>query len=869
MNKRIIKLMCLVMAVLMFVSACGETADTVTTTVSQSTLNTTTAATTKTTTKVTTKPTTVTTVTTKPVVTTTTFTPVVPEITPYDGTLTDAELRDKVLGGWIGQMAGVALFASTEFGWSGVIMTQERLDKALAAWDNGSANINQAFDQDDTYVEIPFMDAMKENGALCDVKYMAEKFRDSSFALWHANLAARENLLAGLEWPESGHYLYNKHADDIDWQIECDFLGMMYPGFVNAAAERSFDIGHIMNYGDGVYGGVFVTAMHSAAFTANSIAEIVNAGLSVIPDNTAFKDTMNLVVDSYNAGDTWEECWQKLENKYGRVDKCPSMNEASGTKNSKYNIDAKLNAAYILVGLLWGQGDFEYTMFISGRCGQDSDCNPSSAASILGNFYGASNIPEKWKKGLDYDTKVFSATSYTLNEVVDLNIELMEQVLESQGATYKDGVWTIEKDTEYTPVEWEQWTDDFDAGLNAVNQGGGVVHFHLVTNGNDPVKSVTMDMGDGNVYNCIVAQYTYPESGAYTVKYTVISESGVKVEKERKVEVKPTSAVESSPICTVTSPTGGGNKNMNVICDGYVPYVSDTNSALQYDTYDGGKYKESIYVGLEFKTTATIKGVEFTEGKHFNDGGWFVEAPIIQVLVDGEWKTVETTISREYPTGNTLAAHGNNFDIYTFLFKEEIECDGVRLLGKPGGSAYFISVGEITPLVADFDPDKKVYFDNADIPIITVSTTDPTGGGSRDFSVISDGVNAQGGSMQYDTYKGPRTDVSEYFGILYKETVTVTSVKFQEGAHSSDGGWFKNGTLKIEVLVDGEWKEAASNVAEVYPYGNFQTNFGSAYETYDFVLNTPTACQGVRLIGLAGGSGGWVSVGELTVNIAK
>jgi hypothetical protein len=443
---------------------------------------------------------------------------------------------------------------------------------------------------------------------------------------------------------------------------------MMYPGFVNDAAVRSFDIGHITNYGDGVYGGVFVTAMHAAAFTANSIDEIINAGLSVIPDNTTFKEAMNVVMESYKAGDTWQQCWQKLETKYGRVDKCPSMNEASGTKNSQYNIDAKLNAAYILVGLLWGQGDFEQTMFISGRCGQDSDCNPSSAASILGNFYGASNIPDKWKAGLDYNTKKFSATEYTLNDVVDLNIALMEQVLTSKGATHKDGVWTLNKDTSYTPVAWEQWTDDFDAGLIAVNQGDGVVKFQLVVNGNDPVKSVTMDMGDGRVFDGIVAQYAYPETGFYTVKYTVVSESGIKIEKQRTVNVKATAKVASTPICTVTAPTGGGNKNMGVICDGYVPYVSDTSSTVQYDTYDGGKPKDSIYVGLQFDNTTKINGVDFTEGKHFADGGWFAEAPVIQVLVDGEWKTVETTASRAYPTGNDKAYHGNDFDIYSFFF---------------------------------------------------------------------------------------------------------------------------------------------------------------------------------------------------------
>ena len=851
MNKNILKLACIILAVVILVSACGGT-EQGTTANTQSTANTTSASTTNTTQS--------TTGTTQ-----TTVNPNVPQVTPYDGTLTDEELRDKVLGGWIGQMAGVAFFAKTEFGAAGNIMLLSRVDTLYEEWNKGIVSINDAFDQDDLYVEIPFMDAMAENGAMCDVSYMAEKFKKSTFALWHANKAGRDNLLAGLEWPESGHFLYNKHADDIDWQIECDFLGMMYPGFVNASAKRSYDIGHIMNYGDGVYGGVFVTAMHAAAFTADSVEEIINAGLSVIPDNTTFKDAMTLVMDSYKAGDTWDECWGKLEAKYGTGDKCAEM----GTK--KYNIDAKLNAAYILVGLLWGEGDFEQTMILSGRCGQDSDCNPSSAASILGNFYGASKIPDVWKKGLNYDTKKFSTTEYTLNDVIDLNIELMEEVLKEQGATYKDGVWTIKKDTSYTPVEWEQWTDEFDAGLIATNTGNGVVKFQLVTNGSDPVKSVKMDMGDGNVYNGIVAQYTYPETGVYTVKYTVESEGGVKVEKERKVTVEAISSIHSTPICTVTVPTGGGSKNMNVICDGYVPYVSDTSGAVQYDTYDGGKAKDSIYVGLEFAETAKINGVDFTEGMHFKDGGWFVSQPTIEVLVGGEWKAVETTISRDYPTGNSLDAHGNNFDIYTFIFKEAVECDGVRLVGVPGGTAYFISVGEIVPLVPDADPNEKIKFDNADTPIITIGTTNPTGGGNKDINTICDGKAGTNGvgSSQYDTYAGARPGITEYVGYIYKDAVTVTGIVYQEGAHSADGGWFKGGTLKIEALVNGEWKEVASDVDTVYPNGDTQTAHGSAYEEFTFTLTTPVECKGIRLIGTAGGTGGWVGISELTVNTAK
>jgi hypothetical protein len=626
----------------------------------------------------------------------------------------------------------------------------------------------------------------------------------------------------------------------------------MYPGLVNASALRSFDIGHIMNYGDGVYGGVFVTAMHAAAYTANSVDEIIAAGLGVIPDGTTFKEAMNVVMDSYKAGDTWQQCWQKLETKYGTVDKCPEMSTKA------YNIDAKINAAYILVGLLWGEGDFEQSMIIAGRCGQDSDCNPSSAASILGNFYGASNIPAKWKKNLNYNSVKFSTTNYTLNDIIALNYDLMSEVLLANGATLKDGVWTLTKDTSYEAVPFEQWTDEFDAGLLVTNKGNGVVAIELVTNGDEKVKSVTFDMGDGFVANGRLAQYAYAKTGEYTIKYTVVSESGKTVSKERKVIV--TDTLSATPICSVTAPTGGGNKDMGVMFDGYTPYVSDTNSALQYDTYDGGKAKDSVYVGLEFAKQYSISALEFTEGKHFNDGGWFAEVPTVEVLVNGVWKAVESTST--YPSSNSKAGHGNNFDKYIFTFKDVV-CEGVRLVGKPGGSAYFISVGELNPVVSSGSNASAASFDNGNVPLIITSHASPKGSCNHDIAVIADGVKGTTNDTQYNTYVGVTPGAETYFGYLYKTSKRVMVIEFTEGNHwNNDGGWFKNG-LRVEALVNGEWKEVEVN--SKYPVGDSFDAHGDAFESFVITLKTPVTCNGIRIIGEAGGPNGFVSVSELTV----
>jgi short subunit dehydrogenase-like uncharacterized protein len=65
-----------------------------------------------------------------------------------------------------------------------------------------------------------------------------------------------QQLLQGIKAPESGHWMNNPHADDLDYQIESDFAGLMSPGMPNTASAISDKIGHIMTYGDGWYGGV-------------------------------------------------------------------------------------------------------------------------------------------------------------------------------------------------------------------------------------------------------------------------------------------------------------------------------------------------------------------------------------------------------------------------------------------------------------------------------------------------------------------------------------------------------------------------------------------------------------------------------------
>jgi len=158
--------------------------------------------------------------------------------------------------------------------------------------------------------------------------------------------------------------------------------------------------------------------------------------------------------------------------------------------------------------------------------------------------------------------------------------------------------------------------------------------------------------------------------------------------------VTPTATpVNLAPIGTiiarVTAPLGDGNKNLEVIRDGDKPPVGSTDTTRQYDTWDGANTAPEDWIGYTFATPQTFTRVVFQEGMNFAGGGWF-DTLTVQVRQGGVWTTVTgLTSTPPYPPND-----GVNYETYTLDFPP-VTGDGIRLDGDPGGSADFISVGEL------------------------------------------------------------------------------------------------------------------------------------------------------------------------------
>jgi hypothetical protein len=254
---------------------------------------------------------------------------------------------------------------------------------------------------------------MDKYGIDAPAKKFQEMFAKAGYPLWHANMQARKNYYDSIFAPACGNPEFNIHADDIDFQIEADYIGFMCPGMPETASAIAEKIGHIMNYGDGVYGGIFVGALYSDAFFESDILKIIEKALQSIPVESDYHKIINDVIilhEQYPSD--WQAAWKELESKWGDVDICGA--------GSTFNIDAKLNGAFIVIGLLYGEGDPMKTLEITTRCGQDSDCNPSNAMAVLGVIKGFSGLPVNMREGVKtIGDSIFINTSYSFNSAVN------------------------------------------------------------------------------------------------------------------------------------------------------------------------------------------------------------------------------------------------------------------------------------------------------------------------------------------------------------------------------------------------------------------------------------------------------------------
>lgn len=351
-------------------------------------------------------------------------------------TFTPDQLKDKIKGAWAMQTIGATYGSQV----AAPFLQQTIPDSVTISWsDSLFLDKMTRFPEvyDDISLDLTLMEVLDKKGLDAPAEAFAEALTKTGIPLHHANQTAVKNILSGMEPPVSGFWQNNPHADDMDFQREADFIGLMCPGMPIQAAKVCDKVGHVMSSGDGYFGGVFVAVMHTYAYILEDIKTIITRANDAIPGESSFHQCIEDVLQWQEAypGD-WQETWQLLEENWGKDIGCPEG------AFLPLNVDAKLNAAYVVMGLLYGEGDIEKTLELVTRAGQNTKGNAATAATILGTMKGLEQIPAHWVNSLSQiEKRPFRPATYTLEKACDVSYRLaLEMIRKNGGQVDKDKV---------------------------------------------------------------------------------------------------------------------------------------------------------------------------------------------------------------------------------------------------------------------------------------------------------------------------------------------------------------------------------------------------------------------------------------------
>lgn len=292
-------------------------------------------------------------------------------------TLPSSTYYDKALGSWIGQMIGNILGLPTEGNF-----IEKPSPEHMAYY---SQIPSGAFTDDDTSMEWVFLHMLEKYGL--EITYLQirdEWIEHINGAIWLANARARELMGRGYVPPDTGSKENNEYWGSIDAQIECEIFGVICPGMISKAYEMAKFFAKVTNDDYAAEAAAFYAAMFSCAFFESDVSLVVRTALTKVSKNSLTWEVISDVIRWHEEIENWKETREKIWEKYGSY----------GWTSSP------LNLAAVVMAVLYGNGDFDYSLMIANSAGWDNDCNAATVGGLLGLIVGEKGINKKWKEPL-------------------------------------------------------------------------------------------------------------------------------------------------------------------------------------------------------------------------------------------------------------------------------------------------------------------------------------------------------------------------------------------------------------------------------------------------------------------------------------
>lgn len=237
---------------------------------------------------------------------------------------------------------------------------------------------------DDLDLQLVWLKAVEERGIQnITPAVLSEYWMSYIPPHWNEYGVAKANLHIGLLPPLSGEYLNDKWKTSNGAWIRTEIWACLFPGFPELAVKYAYKDASIDHgISDGTYAAMFVAALESSAFVESDIRKLIETGLSFIPKDCDVSKSVRLAIECYDNKVDFKDAREKIVEQTRSL----GMFQAPG------------NVGFVILGLLYGEGDFKKTMINTINCGDDTDCTGATVGAILGIIGAGEAIPPDWEE---------------------------------------------------------------------------------------------------------------------------------------------------------------------------------------------------------------------------------------------------------------------------------------------------------------------------------------------------------------------------------------------------------------------------------------------------------------------------------------
>ena len=293
-----------------------------------------------------------------------------------------ADYLERVYAGVLGKLIGVYLGRPFE-GW-----THTRILEQLGEvnyYVHERRGVPLVVTDDDITGTFTFLRALEDHGYPRDLSarqvgqsWLNYTIEGKSIFWWgglgnSSEHTAYLRLKSGVDAPESGSRALNGKviSEQIGAQIFIDGWGMVAPDDPKLAAKLAAAAGSVSHDGEAVYAAQVLAVMVSLAFSEPRMDVLLDSALSYIPSESVIAGVIRDVRTWHREEPDWHGCLTRVQAKYGY---------------DKYGGPCHVvpNHALVILGLLYGEDDFQKSLMITNTCGWDTDCNSGNVGCLLG-----------------------------------------------------------------------------------------------------------------------------------------------------------------------------------------------------------------------------------------------------------------------------------------------------------------------------------------------------------------------------------------------------------------------------------------------------------------------------------------------------